>query len=148
MKKNQDHFYLVRADILPEAIRKTVEAKRLLELGKAQTAQEAAQQVQLSRSAFYKYKDAVYPFNAMMKQKIMTISVNLEHRAGALSDMLNYIASNRGNVLTINQTIPLQGQANVVLSIETAQMDMSATTFSAGLEQLESVHKVTVVGQA
>ena len=82
-----------------------------------------------------------------MKQQIMTISVNLEHRAGALSDMLRYIAENRGNVLTINQTIPLQGLANVVVSIETAQMDMDATQFADGLEQLDSVQKVVVVGQ-
>ena len=147
MSNDKETFYLVRSDILPESIRKTIEAKRLLERGEVTHAREAAQKVNLSRRAFYKYKDAVFPFNAAMKQQIMTISVNLEHRAGALSDMLRYIAENRGNVLTINQTIPLQGLANVVVSIETAQMDMDATQFADGLEQLDSVQKVVVVGQ-
>ncbi|MEX2103771.1 MAG: ACT domain-containing protein, partial [Bacilli bacterium] len=107
----------------------------------------AVDQVGLSRSAYYKYKDAIYPFNTMMKQKIITVSLNLEHRAGVLSKMLSYIATNRGNVLTINQTIPLQGLANVVLTIETAQMDVSVTQIIGELRNLDGVQKVVIVGQ-
>jgi chorismate mutase len=146
MSVNKDAYYLVRGDILPESIQKTIEAKRLLEKGEVQTAQEAVRRVNLSRSAFYKYKDAIFPFNSTMKQKIMTISVNLEHHAGALSNMLSYIARNRGNVLTINQTIPLQGLANVVVSIETSQMDVDATQFTYGLSKLEAVQRVSIIG--
>ncbi len=122
-------------------------AKELLDKGEVETIQEAVERVGFSRSAFYKYKDAIFPFNAVMEQKIITVSLNLEHRSGLLSQMLSYIASQRGNILTINQTIPLQGQANVVLSIETAQMDMSATQLSEALRGLEGVRKVVLVGQ-
>lgn len=144
---NKETYYLIRADILPESVQKVIEAKKLLERGEAKTVQQAVQSVGLSRSAFYKYRDAVFPFNAVMKQQILTVSVNLEHRSGVLSRLLNKIAANRGNVLTINQTIPLQGLANVVVSIETAQMDLSATELSNELKKLDGVQKVVVIGQ-
>ncbi|MDQ0339508.1 chorismate mutase [Caldalkalibacillus uzonensis] len=145
--RDKDTFYLIRADILPESMQKTIEAKKLLETGVVHSVQEAVDRVNLSRSAFYKYKDAIFPFNAAMKQKIMTISVNLEHRTGVLSRMLSYIAQNRGNILTINQSIPLQGLANVILSVETAQMDMDATQLAEGLKALDGVQKVMIIGQ-
>lgn len=147
MEANKETYYLIRADILPESIQKTIEAKRLLDRGEAETIQQAVEQVGLSRSAYYKYKDAIYPFNAVMKQKIITVSLNLEHRSGVLSKMLSHIATNRGNVLTINQSIPLQGLANVVLSIETAQMDLTVTQLTEELKQIDGVQKVTVVAQ-
>lgn len=147
MDYNKETYYLIRSDILPESIQKTIEAKQLVEKGEVGTIQEAVNKVGLSRSAFYKYKDAIYPFNAMMKEQIITISLNLDHKAGVLSKMLNFIASNRGNVLTINQTIPLQGLANVVVSVETAQMDLTATQLSEELRKLEGVQKVIIVGQ-
>lgn len=147
MDMNKETFYLIRADILPESIQKTIEVKRMLERGEVETIQQAVDEIGLSRSAYYKYKDAIYPFNAMMKQKIITVSVNLEHRAGVLSKMLSYIATSRGNLLTINQTIPLQGLANVVLTIETAQMDLSVTQLSEELRQQDGVQKVVIVGQ-
>jgi chorismate mutase len=147
MDTSKETFYLIRSDILPESIQKTIEVKKMLERGDVETIQQAVEKAGLSRSAYYKYKDAVHPFNAMMKQKIITVSLNLEHRAGVLSKMLSYIAASRGNVLTINQTIPLQGLANVVLTIETAQMDLSVTQLSEELKQLDGIQKVVIVGQ-
>jgi chorismate mutase len=147
MEAKKETFYLIRADILPESIQKTIEVKKILEKGDVETIQEAVDQVGLSRSAFYKYKDAIFPFNAKKHQEIITVSLNLEHRSGVLSRMLSYIASQRGNVLTINQTIPLQGQANVVLSIETAQMELTASQLSQELKNLDGVQKAVIVGQ-
>ncbi|GAA0354964.1 ACT domain-containing protein [Bacillus horti] len=147
MENNKETYYLIRADILPESIQKTIEAKRLLDRGEAETIQQAVEQVGLSRSAYYKYKDAIHPFNAVMKQKIITVSLNLDHRSGVLSKMLSHIAANRGNVLTINQSIPLQGLANVVLSIETAQMSLTATQLTKELSQIDGVQKVTIIAQ-
>lgn len=147
MEANKETYYLIRADILPESIQKTIEAKRILDRGEVETIQQAVEKVGLSRSAYYKYKDAIHPFNAVMKQKIITVSLNLEHRSGVLSKMLSHIASKRGNVLTINQSIPLQGLANVVLSIETAQMDLTVTELTEELKQIDGVQRVTVVAQ-
>lgn len=144
---DRDNYFLVRADMLPESMQKTVEAKKLLESGAVKSVQEAVDRVGLSRSAFYKYKEAVFPFHTVMNQQIITISVNLEHRTGVLSQMLTYIARNGGNILTINQTIPLQGLAHVVLSIETANMAMNMTQLTEELKQLDGVKRVALIGQ-
>lgn len=145
---NRDTFFLIRSDVLPESIYKTLEVKKILEQDSGCTIQEAVEKIGLSRSAYYKYKDAIFPFSALNKQKIITVSLNLQHRSGVLSNMLKLIATSRANVLTINQTIPLQGVANVVLSIETAQMDMDASELIQELKQLDGMQKVVIVGQA
>lgn len=127
---------------------KTVEAKELLESGEVETVGEAVKRVGLSRSAFYKYKDGIYPFNAMMKEKIITVSLNLEHRSGVLSEVLGFVASAGGNVLTINQTIPLQGLANVAMSIDTVQMEEGVTQFLEKLQRVDGVRRAFMVGRS
>lgn len=143
----EEKFYLIRSDILPESIAKTIEAKRLLESSEVDTVNEAVERVGLSRSAFYKYKDAIFPFNAMMSQKIMTITFSLDHQSGYLSKVLGYVAEQGGNVLTINQTIPLQGIANISLSVDMVHLRISSTEFQEGLQQLPGVRKTMIVGQ-
>lgn len=147
MSKRDEKFYLIRADILPESIAKTIEVKKLLESGEIDTVNEAVERVGLSRSAFYKYKDAIFPFNAMMSEKIMTVSLTLEHRSGILSKVLQFVAEKGGNVLTINQTIPLQGIANVAMSVDMAQLHMPTTEFLDLLEKLHGVRKAMIVGR-
>mgnify|MGYP002621222335 CR=1 FL=1 len=120
MKKNAT-YYLVREDVLPEALLKTVLVKDLLARGECATVNEAAEQAGISRSAFYKYKDGIFPLSSINRERITTISLDLEHRAGVLSRVLSLVASFGGNVLTIHQSIPLQGRANVVLTVETGQ---------------------------
>lgn len=146
MAHPEDPFYLVRADVLPEAIQKTIEAKRLLETKEVHTVQEAVERVGLSRSSFYKYRDSVFPFNAMMKEKIITLSLMLEHRSGVLSNVLGYLASLGCNVLTIHQTIPLQGVANVALSVDTAQVTYKVMKITDGLQEISGVRSAILVG--
>jgi len=147
MGKREEKFYLIRADILPESIAKTIEAKELLESGEVDTVNEAVERVGLSRSAFYKYKDGIFPFNAMMREEIMTVMFTLEHRSGILSRVLQYVAEKGGNVLTINQTIPLQGLANVTMSVDMAQLQLSTTEFVDGLQAISGVRKALIVGR-
>ncbi|WP_047155259.1 ACT domain-containing protein [Aneurinibacillus tyrosinisolvens] len=147
MPKQDEIFYLIRADILPESIAKTIEAKKLLDSGEAETVHEAVEKVGLSRSAYYKYKDSIFPFNSMMREVIITVSLNLEHRSGILSKVLKFIADRGGNVLTINQTIPLQGMANVALSIDTGGLSLSSTEFLEELQRLEGVKRAVIVGR-
>lgn len=142
----EDPFVLVRVEMLPEAIQKTLEAKKLLETGMAKTVQEAVEHVGISRSSFYKYKDSVFPFNQMVKEKIVTISMILEHRAGVLSSVLGFLAASEANVLTIHQTIPLQGEANVSMSVDTSQMNKELNEVLESLKSLSGVRRVVVVG--
>lgn len=144
--ENSDRFYLVREDILPEAMQKTLEAKALLDSGKVKKINEAVQAVDLSRSAFYKYKDAIFPFHTMVKEKIITLSIHLEDRSGALSRLLSVVAEVGSNVLTINQTIPLQGRATITLTIETASMNITIDQLVKKIQQLDAVERVELVG--
>lgn len=146
-RNKEEVYYLVREDILPEAIVKTLEVKRLLATNEVNTVYEAVKLVGLSRSAFYKYKDGVFPFNAMMKEKIVTIAIDLEHKSGLLSRLLSIVANSGGNILTINQTIPLQEIANIVISIDTVNMEQGVTELLNSLKQIEGVRKVQVIGR-
>ena len=143
---SEDIFALVRVDMLPEAIQKTLEVKKLLETKEVTKVQEAVEKVGLSRSSFYKYKNSVFPFNAMVKEKIVTIALTLEHRAGVLSQVLQYMAGMNTSVLTINQTIPLQGEATVSMSVDTTQMEADIQTVLHGLSRLDGVRRAAVVG--
>ncbi|WP_216829413.1 ACT domain-containing protein [Alkalihalobacterium elongatum] len=146
MSKGIDQFYLVREDMLTEAMQKTLEAKELLESGKVKKINEAVKEVGLSRSAFYKYKDGIYPFHKMIKEKIITLSINLEDRSGTLSHLLSIVAASGCNVLTINQTIPLKGRANITLSLDTISMKMEMSELMQSIRDLETVVKVEIVG--
>lgn len=146
MIKRSDQFYLVREDMLSEAMLKTVEAKRLLESDAVQTINSAVNEVELSRSAFYKYKDGIFPFHTMIKEKIITLTIHLQDQSGSLSRLLSMVAQTGANVLTINQTIPLQGKATITLTIETAAMNSDVTGLLDQMQQLEAVHRVEVVG--
>ncbi|CEH28258.1 ACT domain-containing protein [Aneurinibacillus migulanus] len=147
MGKQEELFYLIRADILPESISKTLEAKKLLDSGEAETVNEAVERVGLSRSAYYKYKDSIFPFNSMMREVIITVSLNLEHRAGILSEVLKFVAERGGNILTINQTIPLQGLANVAMSIDTGHLSLPTTDFLDELNAMHGVKRAVIVGR-
>ncbi|MDP4161422.1 MAG: ACT domain-containing protein [Bacillota bacterium] len=140
-------FLIVSKDILPEAIIKTAKAKELLVKGDVYTINDAVEKVGLSRSAYYKYKDGVFPFYEASREKIVTISLSLDNKAGVLSYVLNFIASVKGNVLTINQGIPLQGIANVSVSIETAGMEGTPENLISGLGSIDGVRKIEVIGQ-
>jgi chorismate mutase len=142
-----ERYYLVREDILPEALIKTIQAKELLARGEVKTIHEAVEQVELSRSAFYKYKDGIYPLSKLEREHIVTISMDLEHRSGILSRVLAMIAGLEGNVLTIHQTIPLQGVANVVISVETSMMGETVASLLDKLRRQEGVTRATLIGQ-
>ena len=147
MTKKELKYYLVQEDILPEAILKTVMAKELLLRGSANTVNEAVEKVDLSRSAFYKYKDKVFPFHQWSKGKIVTLELLMEHRPGVLSTVLNIIASVKGSILTINQNLPMQGLANATLSLETAEMNHDLEELLKIIGEVTGVQSVRLVGQ-
>ncbi|WP_173916018.1 ACT domain-containing protein [Halobacillus sp. Marseille-Q1614] len=145
MADYNEKFYLVRSDILPEAMKKTIDAKALIERGKAESIFEAVQEVGLSRSAFYKYRDAVFPFQAMVKEQMITLFFHLEDRTGTLSNLLTAVAESGCNILTIHQTIPLQGKANVTLSLNTTGMVYSIEQLLQRLHKLDFVDRVEIL---
>ncbi|KAB2334065.1 ACT domain-containing protein [Cytobacillus gottheilii] len=143
--KSDKKFFLIREDVLPEAMKKTLEAKEMIERGKAESVWEAVQKVDLSRSAFYKYRDTVFPFHTVVKERIITLFFHLEDRSGTLSHLLSVVANSGCNVLTIHQTIPLLGRANVTLSLNVAEMATEIDELLTNLRRLEFVDKVEVL---
>ncbi|MDR1531192.1 MAG: ACT domain-containing protein [Clostridiales bacterium] len=111
-------FYLVDAAVLPEIFSKVVTAKQLIETGACDSVQAAADMAGISRSAFYKYRDAVFKYNEQRADGTTTFAMDLDNTPGLLSDALNIIAACSANILTINQTIPLRGVANVTMTLE------------------------------
>lgn len=122
----QPQYFIVEASALPEVFLKVVEAKRLLDIGEAQTVNQAAQMVGISRSAFYKYKDAVRPFRDMRSGHIVTFQILLKNEPGVLSAVLNNFARCGANILTINQSIPAGGSAVVTIGAETSGLIMAS----------------------
>ncbi|MGQ3481185.1 ACT domain-containing protein [Paenibacillus sp. TY11] len=143
----KERYYLVREDILPEAIVKTIQVKLLLASGDVKTVHDAVEQVGLSRSAFYKYKDGIHLVNQLERERIVNISIDLEHQSGMLSRVLGRVADFGGNVLTIQQSIPLQGRANVVISVEMSRLSEELGVLLEGLEAISGVKRVRLIGQ-
>mgnify|MGYP001062336303 CR=1 FL=1 len=133
-------YYLVREDILPEAIKKTIRVKEILRRHQTRTINEAVQLMDLSRSAFYKYKDYVYPFHDLSQGRIVTFSIMINDRPGI-------VAGNNASILTINQGIPLQGLANVTMSIETKNMKVTVEELMKMLMKQPGINTVKLIGQ-
>jgi len=144
--KKREQFYLVREDVLPEAMEKVLQAKALLEQGKADTVFEAVQAVDLSRSAFYKYRDGIFPFHKVVKEQIITLFFHLEDHSGTLSKLLSEVATANCNILTIHQSIPLQGKANVSLSIDISAINKEIDDVIDQLRKLPEVLRVELIG--
>ena len=138
-------YYIVAAEALPEIFIKVAEAKQRMQTGEAGTVGEATRQVGISRSAFYKYKDAVQPFNNMKAGHIITFYTLLKDVSGTLSGVLGIFADSGANILTINQSIPTNGCAAVTISAETSDMEKSLEQLIAEVSGLENVIKFEVL---
>ena len=138
-------YFIIEADALPEVYLKVVQARQALELGEAQTINQAVRQVGISRSAYYKYKDAVRPFNDMMHGRIVTIQVLLRDEPGNLSTILSQFAESGANILTINQSIPTGGRAAVTIAAETGGMRTGLDILIQQIEQNSSVLRCEVL---
>jgi len=140
-------FYIIKDEILPDIVKKTIRAKELLKSGEAKTIHQATNMVDMSRSAFYKYKDYIFPFYEASHGKIITISLMLKHEPGVLSGILDEIATAHGNILTINQNIPIHGIANVSISFETGKLNVNIEKLLHTIKEKKGVHKVDITAQ-
>lgn len=148
MSGDEKKFYMVREDILPESILKTAMAKEMIARGEVNNILEAVERIGMSRSTFYKYKEGVFSFFTAENMQIINISLMLKHLSGVLSGVLNCIAALEGNVLTINQNLPLHGVAYVTLSISIEEMVVSVDELVIKLQELNGVSNVEIVGKS
>ena len=138
-------YYIVEASALPEVFIKVAEAKRLLSTGEASTVNDATKMTDISRSAFYKYRDAVIPFQNMMKGRIITFQFLLHDEPGVLSTLLIEVAQEKANILTINSIIPTNGCALVTISAETNEVELSMEELLHKLEKTPGVIRAEVL---
>ena len=138
-------YYIVAANALPEIFVKVAEAKRMMQTGEADTVGDATKKAGISRSAFYKYKDSVQPFNDMKAEHIITFYGLLKDNTGVLSHVLGIFASSGANILTINQSIPTNGCAAVTISAETSGMEQTLESLIAAASSVEGVIRFEIM---
>ena len=140
-------YFVVKQKAIPEVLLKVVEAKRLLESEKVLTIQEAVDAVGISRSSFYKYKDDIFPFHDNSQGTTITLTFQMDDEPGILSDVLKIIAEYRANILTIHQSIPINGIASLTLSIQVLQTTRDISRMIEQLEGQPSVHHVKILAK-
>ncbi len=145
MSKQRSKMYIVEGSMLPEVFIKVCEAKEFLETGACSTVAEAVVRAGISRSAFYKYKDAITPFRDIKRDQVLTLSILMHDRPGALSSVLAIFADNHVNILTINQSISANGAAMVTLSIMADAMSISLDELRAQVEALSAVMRLELL---
>lgn len=138
-------YYIVEASALPEVFLKVAEAKRLLSTGEASTVNEATRMTDISRSAFYKYRDAVLPFQNMMTGRIITLQLLLQDQVGLLSELLDVFADTNVNILTINSIVPTNGTAVVTISADTMEINTTLEEMLHMLRTFKGVVKAEVL---
>jgi chorismate mutase len=153
---NKTNYFVLKERAVPEVLLKVVEAKRLLDSGKTASVQDATDAVGISRSSFYKYKDDIFPFHENVKGKPITLVIQLDDEPGLLSNILRAIDKFKCNILTIHQSIPINGIATLTLSMdvfqeikqmdETCEKDQVDELVSA-IEQVEGVHYAKIIAR-
>ena len=142
-----DQYFIVKKKAVPEVLLKVVEAKRLLDSERVMTVQEAADAVNISRSSFYKYRDDIFPFYENTRNKTITFMLQMDDKPGLLSKVLNQVAKSEANILTIHQSIPVNGIALLTLSIEILPQTDSTSSLIEGIEVMDGIHYVKIVAR-
>ncbi len=140
-------YYVVKQKAIPEVLLRVVEAKRLLESEKAATVQEAADMAGISRSSFYKYKDDILPFHDNAQGRTITLMFQMDDEPGLLSDVLKIVADFKANILTIHQSVPINGIASLSLSVQVLEETGDVSRMIETMENWRGVHHVKILAK-
>ena len=146
MREEKTKYYVIKEKAVPEVLLKVIEAKRLMDMQEL-TVQQATEKAGISSSSFYKYKDDILPFHDNAKGKTITFILQMDDEPGLLSDVLKIIAEFHGNILTIHQTIPLNGVASLTISVDIAEDRGDASEMINEIESRQGVHYFKILGQ-
>ena len=145
--EEKSKYFVVKQKAVPEVLLKVVEAKKLLESERVITVQEATDRVGISRSSFYKYKDDIFPFYDNAKGKTITLVMQMDDEPGLLSDLLHIVAVYHANILTIHQSIPVNGVATLTLSVEVLESTGNVSRMVEDMEEKHGVHYVQILAR-
>ena len=140
-------FFVLREKAVPEVLLRVVEAKRLLDSGKVESVADATEAVGISRSSFYKYKDDIFPYHENAKGKTITLVIQLDDEPGLLSVVLKTIAEFHANVLTIHQSIPVNGIASLSLSIDVFPATGNVEDMKNSIESVQGIHYAKIIAR-
>lgn len=140
-----EKYLVINTKILPEAYEKVVQVKQLLRMGKVKDITEAVRFVGISRSTYYKYKDFIFTMSESINNHKVTLSVLLTHEPGALSAILDKLAETHGNILTINQDIPINNVANITITFDAVNLNMELNELIEELKNIDNVVKIELI---
>ena len=140
-------YFVLKEKAVPEVLRKVVEAKRLIESGRCISLQEATDRVGISRSSFYKYKEDIFPFHDNVKGKTITMVIQLEDEPGILSEILQTVARYHANILTIHQSIPVNGIASLTLSVDVLPETGDVSEMVEVMEKTQGIQYVKILAR-
>lgn len=147
MAEAKDKYFVVKQKAVPDVLLKVVEAKKLLDSEKVMTVQEATDRAGISRSSFYKYKEDIFQFYDNTKGKTVTFVVQMDDEQGLLSDILHVVAVYKANILTIHQSIPVNGVATLTLSVEVQPNTGNISQMVDEIEALKGIHYVKILAR-
>ena len=145
--EERPNYYLLKQKAVPEALLKVVEVKRLIETNKSLSIQEATDQVGISRSSFYKYKDDIVPFYDNTRGRTITFVTQMDDRPGLLSEILHIVSDFKANILTIHQSIPVNGIALVTLSVEVREETGNVSAMIGEIEKQQGIHYLKILAR-
>lgn len=140
-------YFVVKQKALPEVLLKVAEAKRIIESERASSVQEATERVGISRSSFYKYKDDIFPFHDNTEGTTITLTFQMDDEPGLLSDLLKIVAEYGANILTIHQSIPINGVASLSISIQILSSECDLSGMIERMEAQKGVHYVKIIAK-
>ena len=146
-KEKSTKFYVLTEQAVPEVLLKVVEAKKLVETGREESVQKAVEKVGLSRSSFYKYKDDIFEFHDTTQGTTINLAVSMDDQPGILSDVLKVIAQSGANILTIHQSIPVNGVASLSISIQVLSTDSDIYDILGKRENQRGIHHVKMIAK-
>lgn len=138
------NFYLINASIVPDIYKKVIKAKSLLASGKAKSASQAAKMADISRSAYYKYKDAIFEYHGDDSSDTATINAKLMDNAGVLSSLMNELYKAGANVLSVNQSVPIHSVADVSVTVQIAEMTATKEELLNSIKEIDGVNSVVL----
>lgn len=141
------NYYVLKEKAVPEVLLKVVEAKRLFESGKAASVQDATEAVGISRSSFYKYKDDIFPYHDNERGKSITLVIQLDDEPGLLSNILRAIDTFKCNIMTIHQSVPINGIASLTLSIDVFYTEDKVDEMVSKIEEVEGVRYAKIIAR-
>lgn len=144
---NSSTYFLVDSTALPEVFSKVIEVKKILSMGRIKTVNDAVREVGMSRSAYYKYRDFVFPFYETSRGRVITLFFVVEDFSGILSSIINKIAQAKASIITINQNVPINGLADVTISIETTGMTNDIRELMENIGQIEGVRRQEILAR-